>query len=1324
MAGLYIDTENPISGAMEKKCLPAIPHKVRQEGLALSLPFNRRPVDHRFPETRIETLPIPLKGVTFDPVRIHKDSQVLGQGAGSVAEWLATLVLAGFTVHDSASSARTVQQQDNAQRVIDAINSAPALKGVELKTAHISDLLSKRPRGANAVFDTETLCRVVGNYLKLPADNAVVVAVASGLQERATDWSSRSNDSIPLTSELRAEALLEALDYPVSVASLLDAFDVKLPDDEDLKALKTCSIAWRPHAIKGLSEDAILARMRLPEGRLELAISISASLDEDIKNTSSGITSSGPQFNGLNWLLNPKKGMHLLAYGNVSALSHYFGIPEPILHEIQSQTRVLLKAYSGDMGALHELRNQIGGSISSFAELYLPRIAELEQEVQHLKAQFQVITLPPVLAEKDSDRAFWGTGFDGETLLQRWQGCACGLSEVLDSLAALRGQAPNKLKPSTLDDTERKLDHIRLLFGNLRLVINNLRGWDKDIDAARAHGNTTTAHELSVKRQRIKLDPRLFVLLDTLPLESEAIDENGVDGSDAEASAVRPVQLKRLVRQRSLRMDIKDRVRRIAQSLPHALALNDAHIAALLGGRSLASHLLRAYAEQDRRHYANRGIVVTEDHLNVQARRHFLNEWFTLWRNLSRPAADYAQQQMNALALGSKAAGGKKALRWRQVTHRFMQERKGVLWKGIFARSKHKPYELDQAALMALDCDALVARMSDWLAQQYTQSTYSAVTVVYIAVQARLLEIASRTADKVLPADAWALDAWPLEVYLREGERDLIERGAMNVRLQSRIASRLATSLRDAASLVYRETHSDSATFKVEKVLKELVYVCKTRTANDEPRYWTPPERLWRSTAPVGEILNELAAEWRDGDGAIPVNTLFTQLSDLLCTGSLAPERAQAARQLLSEMPHTWAIRDALKGLKSDDSPFSPDQCLRIGKTDVDRVSRTNGVIPMMLTPDWSNRLDECLTGARTHIPGNLTLRYRYRKSQDYTPEAVRVEVHIPTSKVAAPVESPEDSPYFDHLIGIDLGERGIGFSVRNVRDPNFPLIERGTVPIPAVRQLIKATRRYRSRHQKNLAVRKSHVDFSQMREAVAGNVLSAIKYLMYHYKGLPVLEQDLSGINKGNKQLSHVYTEVLNTLLYQEVKTADAVRANTWRGNYITHPWLKRVIKSEDKGRSIEVKDFNLFPGTGVRAYGTSQTCSGCGVNPVELLRKAPAQVVLNDQGVLTCEGVELQFFTPASINRVTRGEGNPEPLSGNRQMKRDELLSHLKNVQLRIRPQSRQSKDTSQSRYWCANKACQHHAPEGILHADMNAADNIVLRKLASLVPIGPED
>ncbi|WP_292255872.1 hypothetical protein [Marinospirillum sp.] len=380
-------------------------------------------------------------------------------------------------------------------------------------------------------------------------------------------------------------------------------------------------------------------------------------------------------------------------------------------------------------------------------------------------------------------------------------------------------------------------------------------------------------------------------------------------------------------------------------------------------------------------------------------------------------------------------------------------------------------------------------------------------------------------------------------------------------------------------------------------------------------------------------------------------------------------------------------------------------------------------IFPLILTPSRSNMLDDILRGKVTNSPGNLTFRFAYQfdqVSKTITQSQALLEWHQPLSSegIKPDEEAAVTSPYLNRLIGIDLGERGIGFSVRNLDD--HALVERGTVTIPAIRKLMKTVHQHRKYNQARLHVRAASVDFSEMRQSVAGQVISVIKYLMHHYKALPVLEQDLSNLESGAAQLKLVYKGVIDTFCFSGVKTVNGKREHAWRGRKIEHPHYAQIDKQG------EVRPFNLFPGTFVRAHGTSQECSGCGVNATQIVRKADqASFAVKPGGLVTVNPVKgvsehpitLRLYHVGSLKADLHGKRYPEPLEATT-LTRQELLTQIKR-QRRIAP-AFESKDTSQSIYCCPNADCKHSQMEHLLHADMNAADVIVMRKIKRLLPV----
>lgn len=1307
MSGQYIyveDAQSPTPSKLKKKRLSPLSEQFRREGLAQELPFDRRPSDHRYPDKKVETIPIPLKGVHFDPAVAHQDKEVLDAGQHSITTWLSELTLAGFRLHDSASAARTSQNRQRHSDVFSALEQAFADQGhTKIDMAGVATFLTATPRGANAAFTEDTVAKVVSQRLGMKADDPLVRTVEHDLLEAADGWSPKSTDN-PATAEIRAEALLKALDWPVTVNSLLATTEPETDPALEGYALNYATISY--DAQSAPDSDSFLSTAQAPEGQFEIALSCAATRCESGEPPSQLMISKGPTFNGLSWLLNPKRGLAMWAEADPDAIAEHFGAPVLVVSHLQREAREIVKRYHGAFGQLHELRNQIGGTVSSFAERYLSRVNELLEVCEQLTHLFESVALPEALAAERAERAFWGTGFNADTLFHNWQALASGTDAMKEAAQRLAGHKPG-VSIKDLERLENDLDSARALFGQLRQVLNNLRGWQQDIEAAQAQGNHRVAAEGSGALSLISIPQDLITALDFKG--AEAVPVNDSEPACINTKIEIPFIARRRSRSYGIQHELEATRANLNQAVARALELTDT----LQQGRPLGEQALSVFRTQDERHMANRGIAVSDNALEIGARRHLLQEWFGFWRSLSRPAVDFAQQQLVDLDLGYSDDPDNQdqpGFRWRHKAHLFMQEQKGLLWKSLFARGKHKPYGLNSQHLLGIDMSQLLDTMTRWLESQHEALAYEAVEVDYHALIAKRLEMAARTSSAALYTGDLGIDSWPLAVTFRPAERQMLDTGdVLDVKTLSRAASRLAVSIRDAASFLNRQQHLDSATFKLAKDLESLAYISKQSNPDGEARYWCPPQRLWVSTGEAGQMLRALMDEREP----VAVGTLFHQIKQRLITK--APEGEQrGCRQLLAEMPHSWGVLLTGTGVSSD-CDYSLEDVVMVNDQAITRPPRKGKLCLMEIKPTWSNMLDETLVQKRELMAGNITLRYRYTRASGYEIEPVRAEAHVPSSKVVGPVANIDQSPYFDRLMGVDLGERGIGFSVRRVDQANTPVVERGFVPVPAIRKLIKATRDYRKRHQKKMSVRTSHVQFDEMREAVAGNVVSVIKYLMSHYKALPVLEMDLHNLNGGDKQLSHVYSAVTDYFLSRGVPTADDARKNTWRGFRIMHRHMERVV-TDPKTRETTIKPFYLYPGSGVRAANTSRSCSGCGVNPVKLIKDADAsQFALDGQGQTEINGVKLRFYTPGSINRMVAGKGELEPMA-NKVMAQDRLVSHLLSSQLRIKPESHQSQDTSQSRYWCPNVDCKHH--DQLIHADLNAADNIVMRRIESLV------
>ena len=160
------------------------------------------------------------------------------------------------------------------------------------------------------------------------------------------------------------------------------------------------------------------------------------------------------------------------------------------------------------------------------------------------------------------------------------------------------------------------------------------------------------------------------------------------------------------------------------------------------------------------------------------------------------------------------------------------------------------------------------------------------------------------------------------------------------------------------------------------------------------------------------------------------------------------------------------------------------------------------------------------------------------------------------------------------------------------------------------------------------------------------------------------------------------------------------------------------------------------MYPGADVPPAGTSQTCSECGENPLQIidrLKESGIDIPLVSDGngmlVLGADAGAPRIYIYGG-KEARRDSDNPLPSLG--KVKKnfrfggyDELKKHVKN-ELRHRPPSMRSKDTTQSSYLSPfvdvqerlgkltdeeMKGRQMFRRNGLvfMHADVNAAVNI---------------
>jgi hypothetical protein len=354
------------------------------------------------------------------------------------------------------------------------------------------------------------------------------------------------------------------------------------------------------------------------------------------------------------------------------------------------------------------------------------------------------------------------------------------------------------------------------------------------------------------------------------------------------------------------------------------------------------------------------------------------------------------------------------------------------------------------------------------------------------------------------------------------------------------------------------------------------------------------------------------------------------------------------------------------------------------------------------------------------HYSQHLTIK-NGEASILFTPGKQTLEVAIPVTETDKAPQKPRSVGFFNRLIGIDLGERRVGFAVfdldRYIKDGHAdPVVGAdgvqlsGTVAIPSIRGLIDEVHRFRRRDQPGQKLTdRYNRRLEQYRENVVADVCRVIDALCAEYGAFPVLESSVRNFESGARQLDLVYKSVLNRYSYSKVDAHQMARAQHWFGSQVwTHPTaLVREWDEESQKYSNRLKPLKLFPGALIAPAGTSQTCCKCRRNPFSALRELEdkKQVPVEQGGIVRTGIGNLRilagyYYPEEEYNRARRNLrrlGPNKPVNAGLYARLD-LEKYLKQS-LRQAPGSTRTKDSSQSVYHCAFVDCSsiHHADEG---------------------------
>lgn len=524
----------------------------------------------------------------------------------------------------------------------------------------------------------------------------------------------------------------------------------------------------------------------------------------------------------------------------------------------------------------------------------------------------------------------------------------------------------------------------------------------------------------------------------------------------------------------------------------------------------------------------------------------------------------------------------------------------------------------------------------------------------------------------------------------------------------------------------------------------ELIYVPKDTE-------WRLPERYrhsetWQRVFDSGVIVYK-------NNGCVDVWKTFDKISETDIPRELIP--------LLRQLPHDWCWRLPFRepanqgqvSVLSFSKEGAKGMVLKGRRVSAGNLARLIGPSSM------KGLLDDLVESPLQKTVSDMTLlvdqpvRQSVLKNEGIhlEDEECQLTLAIPLAQKQVSAADSEKAFPFTRVVGIDQGEAGLAYAVFDLDDIGTKSLNNrsgavpvalGAVRIPSIRRLIKGVRRYRKgRQQTQKFNQKFDSTMFTLRENVTGDVCGVIVGLMHRYHAFPVLEYQVRNLESGSKQLELVYKAVNAHFLFNNVPMQDSTREAWWyecgkwpvpdiyrKVNLISGDEQKTIkpVRSRKKTDFIEIngekyRSLNLFPGTAVSAAMTSRICSCCGRNVYSLL---PAdeneRLYIAEGGVLNIDGEIVRLYQrptkemqKKAARRNERAHRTVPVAAGEYTVKE---IRRMLGDNMRRQPKSLQSKDTSQSRYFCVFNDCERH--NQAYHADVNAAINIGRRFLSETV------
>ena len=1202
---------------------------------------------------------------------------VEGTAKGSLTYFLFTLVASGFRLFSSSEKAINFASSAAFDEAgfLAAAEKFLGFRPIGFTPRSVIERLKSAPKKA-AAYDAETLKGIYLNswFAKEEREQAagLVGDITQALTDHFSDWKELTV-SVPEALRVVDMVLSGRGAFP-SIAEMLANRTNTLP--------KKSSIAFDPKAVVAAADEklnpyvavASLLQQCEPGNKKKPA----AFIKENLTTTNN---------NALSWLFNT--GLKLFRTTPVTSdnpaeatLQKWFSVPDNKLDAVR-QVKEAAEAIpeqtlffrNKTAFPYSQYRSAFGGHIDSWTSNYARRLDELNELMKKLPQELKI----PEVFDCENGSFIENAGINREELTALVAAFAQMKKDAQVSLDRLCGRAEDRSLPTASDiEMLRNLTaSINRLHAIYKTLANSLKQASEDKNSPWKMLSSKLGEDWKVWKELKEL-PKLNGLSGGVPQEETELNRYHADFTLLESCRKQDYQ-------RVLKWaEENDAVNDLFESLQEAEALK-------LSKRP--SEKLTA---------------------EVQAARWLLNRV----ASAARKSDDAVCRSVRAWIKEKNIFANEKDF------NKYFCNLQGSLYVSPFSQRKHEGYALG---------DGIVERIGDiWMEfenklkeLEATVSGFSQEKASLLNIQQMMMNLKLSLITKDIPKEVAALTL--PEVYADSNseevqiffKQDLVPVFAFSkgFNVYTSLLSGLNTQLR-------RERFYLRTKFSwIEN--NQLAYIPKAKAWNMPARYEKVQE--WSDAIKAGLII-------RNEDGSVDSEKTFEKILSLS-----ASDLADAA-SLLIQLPHDWCY-------------VSPFETKDVADKRVLFVSKDGGE-GTVLTPKkvaisaclrligpsaFKSRLDKMMLMPKSHTAGDSTLLVDAPVEQRIengnvilTPQPLKLTLAMPLTLVASDAEKGK-AP-FTHLIGIDQGEAGIAYAVFKLDDAGneyADAVATGTVRIPSIRRLIKGVKKFRKSKQttEKFNQRFDSTQFN-IRENVAGDVCHAIIGLMAKYNAFPVLEYQVSNLESGSKQLSLVYKAV-NAHFFGDVDAHKTMRKQMWfSAENWTIPGLNyhwKESKQNKKGK-ITVKEFQkqlqVWPGNSVSAQYTSRICSHCHRNISKMLYELRddenyKKIVVNKDGEAQINGHIVKLYGPDKEHDAKyyrrRNERVPltSPLS-ERELSLKEFERIVKR-NLRRPPKSLQTKDTSQSRFFCVFKDCEKHNQEQ--HADVNAAINIGRRFLAHL-------